>query len=184
MAEILDKGTLNEEELNDIMAQIEQMLEIMEEIYQKNMLFFKKNYKDIYKLAKKEAKKILKDKEKEIFAIELNKEGSVDIISRLDNSYFYNTDPWILGDEIANELKGYKKIAFIGTGLGTHIISTVKFNKPKKILICEKDIQIFRTSMYVVDYEELSKITKIDFQIAQDKKCKTKKYDKVYELKI
>jgi len=148
------------------------------------MLYFKKKHKNIYELSKKEAKKILKNKDKEIFAIELNKKGAIDIINRKDKSYFYDTDPWIFGDGVANSLKGNKKIAFIGTGLGTHISSTVKFNKPKKILICEENIQLFRTSMYVVDYKELSDITKIEFNIGKDKKCKTKKYDIVYKLKI
>ena len=173
MAEIIEKGNLSDEELDEIMVQIEQMLNIMEEIYEKNMNFFKKKHKNIYKLSKKEAKKILKDKEKEIYAIELNKQGSIDIINRKNKEYFYNTDPWIFGDNIAQDLKDNKKIAFVKTGLGTHISSTVKFNKPKKVLICEDDIQLFRTSMYVVDYKELSEITNIEFSIGKDEKCKT-----------
>ena len=174
-----NKG-LSQEELDSTYEEIEQMLQIMEEIYFKNLEYFKKNDKELYKKVTKEEKKILKDKSKEKFAVELNKTGSLDIINRKNEEYFYNTDPFLRGDNIAHQLD-YKTVAFNGVGLGTHITSTIKFNKPKKVLICESNIQIFRCSMYITDYTELSKLTKLTISIGDI--CKSKKYDKTFKIK-
>ena len=174
---------LTQEELEQVMQDIEYMLEIMEQIYKKNLKFFKKKHKDIYKLVIKEAKKIAKDNSKTKYAIELNQLGAIDIIDKKTGKFLYQRDPWIFGDEIANTLKDYKSIAFVNTGLGTQITSAIKFNKPKKVLICEKEIQLFRTSLYVVDYTELNELTKLSFSIGEDK-CKNKKYDKTYKLDL
>ncbi len=171
---------LTDQELDNTLEEIEKMLQIMEEINFKNLEFFKKTDKDLYKLINKESKKISKDKSKEKFAVELNKKGSLDIINRKNNKYFYNTDPFLRGDNIANQLK-YKSIAFEGVGLGTHITSTIKFHKPKKVLICEENIQIFRCSMYITDYEELASLTKL--KITLEDECRSKKYDKIFKLK-
>ncbi len=171
---------LTEAQLEVAYEEIEQMLKIMDEIYYTNLEWLKKNHKDIYKLVKKEAKSILKDTSKEKFCVELNKKGALDIINRRDNSYFYNTDPFIRGDNIAKQLT-QKSIAFDGVGLGTHITSAIKFNKPKKVLICEDDIQLFRCSMYITDYSELSSLTKLKITLSD--KCKNKNYDKVFKIK-
>lgn len=176
----MENKEFSQEELDKTYAEIEQMLQIMEEIYFKNLEFFKNSNKELYKTVNKESKKILKDKSKEKFAVELNKTGSLDIINRKNGDYFYNTDPFVKGDNIAHQLE-YKTIAFKGVGLGTHITSTIKFNKPKKVLICENDVQVFRCSMYITDYEELSTLTKL--KVTLDDTCKNKKYDKTFKIK-
>ncbi len=174
------QNELSQEELDKTYEDIEQMLHIMEEIYFKNLEYFKSTDKELYKVIKKESKKISKNKSKEKFAVELNKKGSLDIINRKDGKYFYNTDPFLRGDNIAKQLV-YKTIAFKGIGLGTHISSAIKFNKPKKVLICEENIQIFRCAMYITDFTELSNLTKLKVNLGET--CKDKKYDKVFKIK-
>lgn len=170
---------LSQEQLDSAYEEIENMLQTMDEIFFTNLEYFKKADKDIYKNIKKESKRILKDKSKEKFAVELNTNGSLDIINRKNNKFLYNKCPFKFGDSIAQKLT-QKSIAFQNTGLGTHITSTIKINKPKKVLIIEPDIQKFRCSMYVTDYSELADISKIKFCFA--KECNTKKYDQVYTL--
>ena len=175
-------GKLTEEELDKVYENLKIMIETMQEIYFKNLNFFEDNNKKLYKKIQKESKKILKDKSKEKYCVELNKQGAIDVINREDNSYMYKKDPFLVGDEIANKLDE-KSIVFKGVGLGTHIASTIKTKNVKKVLICENNIQLFRCSMYVVDYTELASIAKkIDFNIGS--KCDESGYKKVYKLKI
>jgi len=173
-------GRLTEEELEQAYQNLQIMVQTMQEIYFKNLDFFENNHKKLYKLIQKEAKKIEKDSSKEKYSVELNKQGAIDIINREDNSYFYNQDPFLVGDDISVKLTE-KSIVFKNVGLGTHISSTIKTNKPKKVLVCEKDIQLFRCSMYVTDYSELSNLTKLKFNI--DSKCDDKGYKQTYKLK-
>ena len=182
MAKKNKKRDLTEEEVEKAYQEIKVMVQTMEDIYFKNLNFFEDNYKKIYKLVQKEASKIEKNKSKEKYSVELNSTGSLDIINREDNSFMYNKkDPFMLGDKIAKKLDA-KSIAFEGVGLATHISAMIKQYKPKKVLVCEKNIQYFRCSMYVTDYEELAGLTKLSFSI--DKKCDSSDYKKVYKLEI
>lgn len=63
-------------------------------------------------------------------------------------------------------IKIYKYL-FMGTGLGIHINSIVNKFKPNSILIVEPSIEIFRLSLFITDYSQISKQTKIFFSIAQ-----------------
>jgi len=173
---------VNETKINDTMEQIKAMLETMDEIYFKNLVWLKKFDNELYKIVKKTEKKILNNKSKEKYAVELNKEAALDIVNRKKKTFMYNCEPFIYGDNKVKEVKKSKKIAFLGTGLGTHITSIVKKLKPKKILISEKNIQIFRCSLFITDYESLSEISKIIFSI--DKKLDSSKYDEVVSLDL
>ncbi|RDX35494.1 hypothetical protein DZA35_00210 [Arcobacter sp. HD9-500m-PIT-SAG03] len=179
MSKEIDKQ-LNEIEVNDTMEKIKTMLETMDEIYFKNLVWLKKFDNELYKIVKKTEKKILNNKSKEKYAIELNKEAALDIINRKKKTFMYKCEPFIYGDNKVKEIKKSKKIAFLGTGLGTHITSIVKELKPKKILVSEKDIQIFRCSLFVTDYESICDISKIKFSIGE--KCDRSKYDEIVKL--
>jgi len=171
---------LSESELNNTMDQIRTMVETMEQIYFKNIMWLKESSPKLYKNIRKIEQKLLKDKSKEKYAVELNSSGALDIINKKDKTFMYNCEPFIYGDDKVKEVKKVKKIAFLGIGLGTHVTSIIKELKPKKVLICEKNIQLYKCSMYVTDYEALSAISKIEFSI--DTKCDLSKYDQVIKL--
>jgi len=175
-----NKKQNNNPSVDETLAKISEMVETMEQIYFKNMLWLRSYDKKLHKKLEKMANKILEDKSKEKYAVELNKEAALDIIYRKDKTFLYNCEPFIYGDDVATEVKKSKKIAFIGTGLGTHITSTLKELKPKKILVYEKNVQIFRCSLYVTDYETLSGISDIKFAI--DSKFDESKYDEVVKF--
>lgn len=180
MAKKDSKKEKNTQSVDDTLAQITEMVETMEEIYFKNMLWLRAYDKKLYKKLKKVANKILEDKSKEKYAVELNKAAALDIINRKDKTFIYNCEPFIYGDEKVSEVKKSKKIAFIGTGLGTHITSVIKELSPKKVLICEEEVQIFRCSLYVTDYETLASISDIKFAI--DTKYDATKFDEVVKF--
>jgi len=154
-----------DQKIEDTLAQITVMVETMDEIYFKNMQWLKKYDKKLYKKLDKVSNKLINDKSKEKYAVELNKEAALDIINKKDKTFLYNCEPFIYGDNKVLEVKKAKKFGFIGTGLGTHITSIIREIKPRKSLICEDDVQIFRCSLYVTDYESLSNISKIKFAI-------------------
>jgi len=175
-----NKKVNNDLSVEDTLAKISEMVETMEQIYFKNMLWLKSYDKKLHKKLEKVANKILENKSKEKYAVELNKLAALDIILRKDKTFMYNCEPFVYGDDKVSEIKKSKKIAFIGTGLGTHITSALKELKPKKILVYEKDVQIFRCSLYVTDYETLSSISDIKFAI--DSKFDESKYDEVVKF--
>jgi len=155
----------------DIEPQLVEMVETMELIHLKNMQWFSREHMDVYKLLAKEAKKITKNKDKEKFTVELRQDGALDIHNKKKDTFVYNIDPFTYGDEKAKAVKAkkVKKIIFDGTVLGTHITSVIKEHKPKKVLVAEKNIQIFRCSSYVIDYEELNKISIFEFCLDKSK---------------
>jgi len=175
-----NKKEANTQTIDETIVKITEMIETMEEIYFKNMQWLKNFDSKLYIKLENLANKIINDKSKEKFAVELNKSAALDIINRKDNTFLYNCEPFIYGDNKVEDVKKAKKIAFTGTGLGTHISSIIKELKPKKVLIAESDMQIFRCSLYVTDYETLSSISKIKFSI--NKKYDISKYDEVVEL--
>lgn len=149
----------------DIEPQLIEMIETMELIYLKNKQWMSQKHNTLYKMLEKECNKILKNKDKEKFRVELTQTGALDILNTKKDKFVFNMDPFIYGDKKAETIKEkkIKKVVFDGTQLGTQITSTIRMHKPKKAVIIEKDKQIFRCSMYVTDYEELDKISKLEF---------------------
>lgn len=159
---------LNDIEVENTVEKIKAMLETMEEIHFKNLVWLKEYDNALFKAVKKNEKKILKNKSKEKYAVELNSKAALDIINRKNKKFLYNCEPFIYGDEKVKEVKKSKKIAFVGVGLGTHISSIIKELEPKKVLICEKDLQVFRCSLYITDYESLANISSLQFAVDTD----------------
>lgn len=66
----------------------------------------------------------------------------------------------VLGDKKFNyknaEVKDINKIVFIGTLLGRHIPRILNKTKAKNLFICEQNLEIFRLSLFVVDYSALA----------------------------
>lgn len=167
----------NSQNIDDTLSQISDMIETMEEIHFKNMRWLKTYDKKLFRKLEKLCNKIIDDKEKELYSVELNTNGALDIINRKDKTFMYNCEPFLYGDSRVKDIKKSKKIAFDGIGLGTHITSIIKAFEPKKVLICEDDIQIFNCSLFVTDYESLNKISNIKFQM--DTKFDKNKFDEV-----
>lgn len=60
------------------------------------------------------------------------------------------------------------KIIFLGVGLGLHIAGVIKKLNPQVIFIKEKNLETFRLSLFVTDYEELSKGRIFSFSLTDD----------------
>ena len=166
------------QEIIDLTDEVIMMIETMEQIKNKNLIWLKDNEKKLYKKVIKQSDKIEQDKSKEKFALELDPKGNLNMINRKNNKFFYKGNIFDFGDEIANKSLKLKKVIFNGIGLGTHITSYIKQYKPKKVLLLEKDMQIFNCSLYITDYVELSQISKIKFDIG-DKVKYTKDSDAI-----
>ena len=67
----------------------------------------------------------------------------------------------ILNDNLSNfkkqKLKKIEKFIFIGTLLGRHIPLILEKTHAKNFFICENNIEIFRLSLFVVDYSNLAR---------------------------
>ena len=171
------------QETVDLTDEIAMMIETMEQIKAKNVLWLKSFNNSLYKNIVKISTKLEKNKSKEKFVVELSQDGNLNLLNKKKNKFFYSSGIFDLGDEIATNIeeKIYKKITFDGTGLGTHITSIIRMFKPKKVTIIEKELQIFNSSLYVTDYEELNKISTIDFII--DKKYDLSKEKNIITIK-
>ena len=62
-----------------------------------------------------------------------------------------------------------EKFIFIGTLLGVHINDIDKLHNFKAYLIVEPSIEVFRLSLFLTDYEEVGKKSKLFFSINSDK---------------
>ena len=153
----------------DLTEEIALMIETMEQINFKNLLWLKSFDKKLYKEVVKLDKKLTKNKDKEKYAVELSQAGALDILNKKKNKFMYNKEPFEYGDKKAQELpeSEYKEISFDGVGLGTQITSTIKLHKPKKAEIYEKNLEIFKCSLYITDYEELNSISKLKFIVGE-----------------
>lgn len=161
---------------HDITEDLMDMVETMERIYLKNCTWLETYDKPLYKKIIKNRDKILKNKDKEKFCVELTQEGALDILDKKSGEFIYHTDPFVFGDNKAIDVEEkLKSIVFDGVLLGTHITSTIKLKKPKKVTIVEKNLQIFNCSLYITDYQSLSEISKIKFEI--DNEFEPKKKD-------
>lgn len=67
------------------------------------------------------------------------------------------------------ELKYIYKYIFFGAGLGLHIEAVHNHIKSKIYLIIEDDLELFRLSLFTVNYKKISKVSKIVFSVFEDK---------------
>lgn len=65
-------------------------------------------------------------------------------------------------------MKQAYKIIFLGTGLGVHIPLIIQKLGSKVVFIKEKDIELFRLSLFVTNYSKLSKNATLFFSIMDD----------------
>ncbi|MFA5455750.1 MAG: hypothetical protein WC272_10595 [Sulfurimonas sp.] len=134
-------------------------------LYLKNLQFFKKNYVDIlYKLS------IVK--ENQLYDLIVDERGFFNIESIKTKQTLLQENPLLLAKEqVANALKEQpnpEKIIFIGSLLGFGIEEMLARTNPQVILIIEPNIEIFKLSCFLVDYETLCKNKVAIFSIADD----------------
>lgn len=67
-----------------------------------------------------------------------------------------------------NELKELHKYIFFGVGLGLHILSIHSKIKSKVYLIIEDDLELFKLSLFTLNYKELSKNSTLIFSVFED----------------
>ena len=171
------------QEVVDLTDEIAIMIETMEQIKFKNLSWLKKYNINLYKKISKLSKKIEKSKLKEKFTVELSQDGNLNLLNKTNNKFMFRSNVFDFGDKIALNMKQdkYKKLVFDGVGLGTQITSIIRMHKPKKAIICEKNLQIFHCSLYITDYEELNKISTLEFYV--DKKYNLTKEKNIITLK-
>jgi hypothetical protein len=66
------------------------------------------------------------------------------------------------------QMRRVHKIIFLGVGLGLHLLGVVEKLKPQVIFIKEKNLETFRLSLFVTDYEKLSEDAFIYFSLTDD----------------
>lgn len=93
----------------------------------------------------------------------------------LRKSYDERIDPYKILNRYIEKIDGKniqpnEKFIFLGSILGFHISEIVNKTEFKTFLIVEDSLEIFRLSMFLNDYDELSKNKKIFFSINEENK--------------
>ncbi len=70
--------------------------------------------------------------------------------------------------EIKRELKTINKFIFLGVGLGLHITDILRKTQVKISLIIEDSLELFRLSLFITNYVELSQQTQLLFSIGEN----------------
>ena len=187
------------------------------ELYQKNLLFLKENFFDIFQKIDCLSKEIEFGIYQEEYSLEFIN-GYFDIKNLKNNGFYYAVNSYKDSEERAkyndftsdsswnllhkddndklvsfdtfhdvlpivdyinekidiNHLKFKKimKMVFAGTGLGFHIHEIYKKLDPKTILIIEPNLELFRLSLFTLDYSFFQKKDKKLFLCVEDKEDK------------
>jgi hypothetical protein len=82
-----------------------------------------------------------------------------------DSNKLINQFIELLNGKACDEKTNFHKFIFIGTLLGVHINDIAKKLDVESIFIVEQDLEIFRLSIFLTDYEILSKKSKLFFAV-------------------
>lgn len=95
-----------------------------------------------------------------------------DVIScdEFDSNLFINEFIELAKSSSPQKEKSYKKMVFVGTLLGVHINDIDNSIHCGSYLVYEKNIEIFRLSLFFTDYELITKKSKLFFIIEEDEK--------------
>lgn len=77
----------------------------------------------------------------------------------------------------SNNYKYIEKMFFLGTLLGGHIEASIKKIKPQLVFIIEPNLELFRLSLFVTDYTEISKVSHLLFSVMDEQSIFVKKLD-------
>ncbi|XPV68890.1 MAG: 6-hydroxymethylpterin diphosphokinase MptE-like protein [Halarcobacter sp.] len=81
------------------------------------------------------------------------------------------------------ETNSNKKFIFIGTLLGVHLNDIHRIEKQSTYLIVEPNIEIFRLSLFLTDYTEIAKTSKLFFSIEENQKELSQTVEEFLEYK-
>ena len=73
------------------------------------------------------------------------------------------------------KLQELKKFIFFGIGLGLHVESISQKHTPKVLFLVEDDLELFRLSMFTLNYKELAKKSRLFFSVFDEKDTFLKK---------
>jgi len=196
-----------EEELKDLSS-------TLLSIYQKNLIFLKEKFEDIFNRVNTLSEKINSGKIKEKYTLEY-RDGYFDILNNEINSWYYGINTYEDADNRAKlsnftqegsfnllrthgntnylaKSKSYGKVMkiidyinenvdlnsvcydkiykmiFIGVGLGIHIHEISKKLDPFTTLIIEPELEVFRLSLFIIDYTEFDSGNKKLFLSIED----------------
>lgn len=141
-----------------------------------------------YLYSKKEIEKVNFSSTSNTFKTFYETEYSKDIIERIKNASILSSS--IIGNAgvshyiqtntpNSNEMKNIYKCFVFGLGLGIHLDLLHKKLKSKKYVLIEPSLEIFRLSLFITNYETLSKDADINFAISLDE---NEFYDLIYVL--
>ena len=90
----------------------------------------------------------------------------------------------LLEDSTSKELCHIDKFVFFGVGLGLHLASVDKKIDAQSYLIVEDDLELFRLSLFTVNYQEFSQDKKLFFSVFEDQDEFSKSVDSFLEYKF
>jgi len=124
------------------------------QIFQKNLLYFEKFYPDLHH-------KLLHHNVNEKYELVIDDNGFFNIELKEHARNLFSVNPEIIAqaqvDNFLKENNNIQKNIFVGTLLGFQIEKLILQSKPSSIMIIEPDIEIFKLSSFLIDYEALTK---------------------------
>jgi len=194
--------------------ELEDLSSTLLSIYEKNLLFLKENFEDIFNRVNTLSDDINSGKIKEKYNLEY-RDGYFDILNKETNSWYYGINTYEDADNRAklsnftkegsfNLLRTYGntnylsksesygkvmqiidyinenvdlenicydkiyKMIFIGAGLGLHVHEISKKLDPFSTLIIEPELEVFRLSLFIIDYSEFDSGNKKLFLSIED----------------
>jgi hypothetical protein len=175
-----------QKETVDIEPQLIEIMDTLEELYLRNLLFFRENYPKVYKKLEKLHIQLESGAIDPQYRIELNSStDALDLHDIENDKFIYDEDIYEYAQNKLDkcEFKKSKQIVFIGSLLGTHIGLISKEKKCKNIMVFEENYEIFRLSLFVTDYKSMTKKAKLSFSIGNtlDDKKTQKRFSKFKE---
>jgi len=207
--------------------ELEDLSSTLLSIYQKNLVFLKENFEDIFNRVNTLSDEINSEKIKEKYTLEY-RDGYFDILNNETNSWYYGINTYEDADnraELTNfskegsfnllrtygntnylsKSKSYGKVMkiidyinenvdldnicydkiykmiFIGAGLGLHVHEISKKLDPFTTLIIEPELEVFRLSLFIIDYTEFDSGNKKLFLSIEDDDIKRRNiYNEFY----
>jgi len=194
--------------------ELEDLSSTLLSIYEKNLLFLKENFEDIFNRVNILSDEINSGKIKEKYTLEY-RDGYFDILNNETNSWYYGINTYEDADNRAklsnftkegsfnllrthgntnylSKSKSYGKVMkiidyinenvdldnicydkiykmiFIGAGLGLHVHEISKKLDPFTTLIIEPELEVFRLSLFIIDYSEFDNGNKKLFLSIED----------------
>lgn len=136
----------------------------LEKIYQKNILYFQKFYPDIYE-------KLASHIQNVKYELMVDEAGYFNIEVVANGNKIYRDDSNLVAEaqveHCITDNRDTKKVVFVGTLLGLQIEKMILQTDPSVVMIIEPDLELFKLSAFLIDYEILTK-TRVTFFSVMD----------------